>query len=75
MEPVEYRAVIKFLYLKGCTPKEAFDGENAPSYNIVKLWLCQFKCSSTSAKTVPIPGRPQSAIDDATIQQLEAHIL
>ena len=25
--------------------------------------------------TVPIPGRPQSAIDDATIQQVEAAIL
>ena len=68
MEPVEYRAVITFLYLKGCIPKEAFGGENAPSYNIVKLWLCQFKYSRTSVKTVPIHGRPQSAIDDATIQ-------
>ena len=26
-------------------------------------------------ETVPIPGRPQSAIDDATIQQVEAAIL
>lgn len=25
IDPVEYEAVIKCLYLKGCTPKETFD--------------------------------------------------
>ena len=74
MEPNEYRAVIRFLYLKGCTPKVAFDeiktvyGEYTPSYD-VKHWHSEFKCGHTSVETVPIPGRPQSAIDDATIQQ------
>ena len=69
MEPVEYRAVIRFLYSKGCTPKEVFDeikgnyGEDVPSYYVVKLWLGQFKYGRTSVETVPIPERPQSAID------------
>ena len=81
MEQVEYRAVIRFLYLKGRTPTEAFDemkevyGEDAPSYDVVKHWHRQFKCGRTSVETAPIPGRSQSAIDDATIQQVEAAIL
>ena len=81
MEKVEYRAVIRFLYLKGRTPTEAFDemkevyGEDAPSYDVVKHWHRQFKCGRTSVETAPIPGRSQSAIDDATIQQVEAAIL
>ena len=81
MEQVEYRAVIRFLYLKGRTPREAFDemkevyGEDAPSYDVVKHWHRQFRCGRTSVETAPIPGRSQSAIDDATIQQVEAAIL
>ena len=47
MEPVEYRAVMKLLVLKGSTPKEALDemkavcGEDALSYD-VKNWHLQF---------------------------------
>ena len=80
IEPVEYRAVIRFLYLKGCTPKEAFDdmeavyGEDVPSYD-VKHWHRQFKCRHTLVETVPIPGHPLSAIDDATIKQIWTAIL
>ena len=74
MEPV-----IGFLYLKGCTSKEAFDemrsvyGESAPSYVVVKHWHGHFKCGPTSVE----PGRPQSAIYGAmcTIQQVGAAIL
>ena len=81
VEQIEYRAVIRFIYSKGCTSKEAFDeiksvhGEDAPSYDVVKDWHRQFKHRSTSLKTDQIPGRPQSIIDDATIVQVEAAIL
>lgn len=81
MEQVEYRAVIRFLYLRGRTPRETFDemketyGEDAPSYDVVKHWHRQFKCGRTSVETAPIPGRPQSAIDEDTIRQVEAAIL
>ena len=57
MEAVEYRAVIRFLFLKGRTPKETFGemketyGEDAPSYDVVKHWHRQFKCDRASVDT------------------------
>ena len=42
VESVEYRAVVRLLYLKGSTPKEGLDemkvvyGEDAPLYYVVK---------------------------------------
>lgn len=81
MEPVKYWAVIRFLYLKGHTPQETFNEmkatyrEDAPSYDIVKHWHHQFKCGRTSVATAPIPGWPQSAIDEDTIRQIKAAIL
>ncbi|XP_076467208.1 protein GVQW3-like [Babylonia areolata] len=78
---VECRVVIKFLYLRDCTPSETFDemketyGEDAPSHDVVKHWHRQFKYDRISLETAPIPGRPQSAIDEDTIRQVEAAIL
>ena len=72
---------MRLLYLKSSTPKEVFDEmkagywEDAPSYDVVKHWHGQFKCGCTSVETVPIPGHPLSAFDDATIQQIETAIL
>ena len=57
METVEYRAVIRFLFLKGRTPTETFNemketyGKDAPSYDVVKHWHRQFKCGRTSVET------------------------
>lgn len=81
MEPVECRAVIRFLYLKGRTPKETFDemketyGDDAPSYDLVKRWHREFKHGRKSVETAPRPGRPSSAIDEASVRQVEAAIL
>ena len=50
-------------------------GDDAPSYDVVKHWHHQFKCGRTSVETAPIPGCPQSAIDEDTIHQVEAAIL
>ena len=72
-QPVEYKAVIRLLYLNGSTPKEALDEmkvvyrEDVLSYDVVKHWHGQFKCRRTSVETVPIPGHPLSAIDDAPV--------
>ena len=81
METVEYRAVIRFLFLKGRTLTETFNemketyGKDASSYDVVKHWHRQFKCGRTSVETASIPGRPHSAIDEDTIRQVEAAIL
>ena len=80
IESVEYRAVMKLLYLISSTRNEVLDetkvvyGEDDPSYDVVKQWHGQFKCNCTSVETFPIPGHPMSAIDDATIQQIETAI-
>ncbi|CAI5785162.1 Hypothetical predicted protein [Podarcis lilfordi] len=50
-------------------------GEDAPLYDVVKHWHRQFKCGRTSVETAPIPGQPQSPIDEDTIQQVEAAVL
>jgi len=73
MEPVECRAVIRFLYLKGRTPKKTFDeinetyGDDAPSYDLVKRWHPEFKRGWKSVETAPRPGRPSCAIDEASV--------
>ena len=51
---VEYRAVIRYLYLKGKTDKEIHGelsdvyGSSAPSYAQVKFWVGKFKRGRTS---------------------------
>ena len=54
MEKIEYRAVIKYLCLKGNTPEQikteldAVYGDSAPSYATVKRLLAEFKHGRTS---------------------------
>ncbi|KAL6268025.1 hypothetical protein P5V15_001107 [Pogonomyrmex californicus] len=49
MEKIEYRAVIKFLHLKGNTPAQikieldAVYGDCVPSFATVKKWAAEFK--------------------------------
>ena len=65
---VEYRAVIRYLYLKGKTGQEIHCeltnvyGSSAPSYAQVKFWVGEFKRSRTSYKTRS--GRPSDATDE-----------
>ena len=55
MEKIEYRAVIKYLFLKGNTPTQIKDeldavyGEwdSAPSFTTVKFWAAEFKRGRT----------------------------
>lgn len=49
--------------------------EDAPSYDIVRHWHRQFKCGQISLEKTPIPGQPQSAIDEDTIWQVKSTIL
>ena len=67
---VEYRAVIRYLYLKGKTGKvihgELADvyGSSAPSYAQVKFWLGEFKRGRTSLEDEARSGRPLDATDE-----------
>ncbi|KYQ51718.1 hypothetical protein ALC60_09165 [Trachymyrmex zeteki] len=54
MEKIEYRAIIKFLHLKGNTSTQikaeldAVYGDSAPSFATVKRWVAEFKRGRTS---------------------------
>ena len=58
---VEYRAVVRYLYLKGKTGKEIHGeladvyGLPAPSYARVKFWVVEFKGGKTSLSQVWTP--------------------
>ena len=67
---VEYRAVIRYLYLKGKTGKEINGeladvyGSSAPSYAQVKFWVGKFKRGRTSLEDQARSGRQLDATDE-----------
>ena len=67
---VEYRAVIRYLYLKGKTGKEIHGeladvyGSSAPYYAQVKFWVGEFKRGRTSSEDEARSGRPLDATDE-----------
>ena len=64
---VEYRAIIRYLYLKGKTVKEIHSeladvyGSSAPSYAQVKFWIGEFKRGRTALEDKARSGRPLDA--------------
>ena len=67
---VEYRVVIRYLYLKGKTGKEIHGevadvyGSSAPSSAQVKFWVGEFKRGRTSLEDEARSGRPLDATDE-----------
>ena len=67
---VEYRAVIRYLYLKGKTGQEIHCeltnvyGSSAPSYAQVKFWVGKFKRGRTSLADKTRSGRPSDATNE-----------
>ena len=67
---VEYRAEIRYLYLKGKTGQEIHCeltnvyGSSAPSYAQVKFWVGEFKCSRMSLEDETRSGRPSDATNE-----------
>ena len=67
---VEYRVVIRYLYLKGktgqvihCELTNVY-GSSAPSYAQVKFWFGEFKRSGTTLEDEIKSGRPSDATDE-----------
>ena len=66
---VQYRAIIRYLYLKGKTGKEIHGeladvyGSSAQSYAQVKCWVGEFKRGRTSLEDEARSGRPMDATD------------
>ena len=67
---VEYRAIIRYLYLKGKTGKEIHGeladvyGSSAPSYVQVKFWVGELERGRTSLEDEAKSGRPLDATDE-----------
>ena len=64
---VEYRAISRYLYLKGKTGKEIHGdvyGSSAPSYAQVKFWVGEFKRGRTSLEDEARSGRPLDATNE-----------
>ena len=72
---VEYRAVIRYLYLKSKTGKEIHVeladvyGSSAPSYAQVKFWVGEFKRGRTSLEDEARSGRPLDATDEDCVRK------
>ena len=70
LSKVEYRAVIRYLYLKGKIGQEIHCkltnvyGSSAPSYAQVKFWVGEFKSSRTSLEDETRSGHPSDATDE-----------
>ncbi|GFV57748.1 histone-lysine N-methyltransferase SETMAR [Trichonephila clavipes] len=73
MDQIEYRAIIKYLFLKDNTPTQIqvemdyVYGDSAPSFATVKFWAAKFKRSRKSLGDDERSGRPNTATTDGTI--------
>ena len=81
MEKLEYRAVIKFLTLKGETPKNIYEsmmevyGDNCPSYTTVKDWIRGVRLGRRSIEDEPRSGCPETATTPKSIEPVEKLII
>ncbi|KAL9916863.1 protein GVQW3-like [Glossina fuscipes] len=82
MEKIEYRAVIKYLFLKGNTPTkikaelDAVYGDSAsPSFTTVKFWVAEFRRGRTSLSDDDRSGRPKTATTDENKAKVHRMIL
>ena len=81
IDKVEYRAVIRFLHLKGNNAAtihaelvEVY-GNNAPSYDTVVRWRRCFQCGQRSLNDEKRSGRPSLCEEPGIARQVEALVL
>ncbi|XP_030765734.1 protein GVQW3-like [Sitophilus oryzae] len=81
MDKIEYRAVIKYLVLKGNTPtqiKHELDsvyGDSVPSFSTVKFCAAEFKRGRKSLGDDERSGRPKTATTDDNIAKVHHMVL
>ncbi|GFV56546.1 mariner Mos1 transposase [Trichonephila clavipes] len=81
MDKIEYRGVIKYLFLKGDTPtqiKAELDsvyGDSAPSFTSVKFRVAEFKRGRKSSGDDEHSGRPNAKITDESIAKVHQMVL
>ncbi|XP_028270394.1 histone-lysine N-methyltransferase SETMAR-like [Parambassis ranga] len=81
MDNVSLRAIIRYLGLKGLSPKEVHKdmvatlGAGAPSYSMVKKWAAEFKRGRENLEDEPRSGRPVTVTTQETIDKIRNIIL
>ncbi|GFV32160.1 histone-lysine N-methyltransferase SETMAR [Trichonephila clavipes] len=76
MDKIEYRAVFKYLFLKGNTPTQIEDEldsvywDSAPLCTTAKFWAAEFKRGRKSLGVDERSGRPNTAATDETIAKV-----
>ena len=81
MDKIEYRVVIKYLFLKGNTPtqiKDELDSvyeDSAPSFTTVKFWAAEFKHARKSQGDDERSGRPKTATTDENSAKVHQMVL
>ncbi|GFU25766.1 HTH_48 domain-containing protein [Trichonephila clavipes] len=81
MDKIEYRTVIKYLFLKGNTPtqiKDELDSvyvDSASSFTTVKVWEAEFKRGRNSLGDDECSGRPNTATTDENITKAHQMVL
>ncbi|KYN22612.1 hypothetical protein ALC57_04986 [Trachymyrmex cornetzi] len=81
MKKIEYRAINKFLHLKGNTSTQikaeldAVYGDSAPSFATVKRWVAEFKRGRTSLANDEHSGRLTTATITDNIEEIHQMIM
>jgi transposase len=77
----EWRAVIKYLFLKGNSAKKIYDGmlvtlgDTRPSYSTVKSWVAKFRAGHLSTEDEECSGRPTRVIIPENVDAIHSMIL
>ena len=73
MDTISHHAVIRYIGLKGLTPKEIYEdmvvrlGDNASSCSMVKKWDAEFKCGRDSLEDDPRQRRSVTVTTQETM--------
>ena len=76
MDNISHHVVIRYLCLKGLTPKEIHEnmvvtpGENVPSYSMVKRWDGEFRRGRDSLGDDPRQSKPVTVTIQETISKI-----
>ena len=80
-DKIEYRAVIKYLFLKGNTPAQIKDelnsvyGDFAPLFTTVKFWAAELKRGRKSLGDDERSGRSKTTTTDENIAKVHQMVL
>ena len=78
---LEYHAVIKFLYGRGCTATVIHKrligqySESSPNYCAINRWFNEFKCGHQTLKGDTCSGGPSDAVNQLSVAAVEKMVL